>query len=280
MNTKLSVAVLFLLMIAFACTQKKKGNTTFPPRYSTEPIVLDLEKGMEEISGLHFNSGDNSLYAICDDKGTLYKLSVTDGKILDKLKFYEGKDIEDLVMVGDSCYVLNSNGNILSFNYKDSVVREPIMHHIPEKGKNEFETLYRDKSPGKLELICKECDRDKKKENSSFLFDIGSGSYSDGSIALDVDQILSKSKEKEEKRFKPSAAAIHPVSGELYIISSVNKLLVVASPEGVLKEAYPLDVKLFKQPEGISFTTSGDMLISNESAGKGAATLLYYKYSP
>jgi hypothetical protein len=66
----------------------------------------------------------------------------------------------------------------------------------------------------------------------------------------------------------------------LYIVSSINKLLVVTDTNGNLKQAYPLEAELFKQPEGIAFTASGDMLISNEAAGNGSANILIYKYSP
>ena len=37
-------------------------------------------------------------------------------------------------------------------------------------------------------------------------------------------------------RSKPSGAAVNPVTGELYILSSINKLLVVAERNGKIKE--------------------------------------------
>jgi hypothetical protein len=63
----------------------------------------------------------------------------------------------------------------------------------------------------------------------------------------------------------------------LYIISSVNKLLVVADRKGGVKKVYPIDPGLFKQPEGISFTPSGSIIISNEAAGVGVANILIFK---
>ncbi len=152
------------------------------------------------------------------------------------------------------------------------------MHHFPEKGKNELEILYRDKTANKLMLICKSCQRDKKKEVSTFSYDIATGTYTDGTFSLDATEVLEKSL-VEKNRFKPSAAAIHPVTGDLYIVSSINKLLVMTDTQGAIKKAYLLNIKLFKQPEGIAFTPSGDMPISNEAAGKGAANILYYRYS-
>jgi hypothetical protein len=79
-------------------------------------------------------------------------------------------------------------------------------------------------------------------------------------------------------KFKPSAAAIHPITGELYIISAINDLLVITDRQGEPKIAYEIDGKLFKQPEGIAFTPDGDLIISNEAADRGVANLLLFKY--
>jgi uncharacterized protein YjiK len=269
--------VILTLVINTSCAQKN-GYTTFSSHYPEQPKIIKMEKELEEISGISYNPLDSTVYAISDDKGSLYKVSISDGRIISKSKFYEAKNFEDLVIVGDSCYALNSNGNIVSFNYKSGNATNAVMHKITEGGKNEFEILYFDRASNNLILICKGCERDKKSAVSTFAYNLSTGTYSNGAFTLDARDILKKAI-VEKNRFKPSAAAIHPITGELYIISSVNKLLVVTSPDGKLKQSYSLDIKLFKQPEGILFTPAGDMLISNEAAKKGSANILYYKYS-
>jgi hypothetical protein len=82
---------------------------------------------------------------------------------------------------------------------------------------------------------------------------------------------------KEIKRFKPSAASINPLTGDVLIVSSINKLLVIATRELVVKEVLELGAEIFKQPEGLCFTPNGDLLISNESAQDGKANLLIFK---
>jgi hypothetical protein len=84
--------------------------------------------------------------------------------------------------------------------------------------------------------------------------------------------------DEKKFRFKPSAAAIHPLTNELYIISSINKVLVIADVNGVPKKVYKINPKLYKQPEGLTFTSKGDLIISNESADIGAANILFFKY--
>ena len=48
--------------------------------------------------------------------------------------------------------------------------------------------------------------------------------------------------------------------------------------DGKLVKAYRIDPVVFKQPEGISFSPTGGMLISNESADVGVADILFYPY--
>ena len=125
-------------------------------------------------------------------------------------------------------------------------------------------------------MLCKDCQDDKKKTLSVWTIDLNSLEYTPAAFSIDVVPIDKKLGE-DKIRFKPSAAGLNPVTNELYILASVNKLLVVADRKGNVKEVYNLDPKIFKQPEGITFTPTGDLLISNEAALTGAANILIYK---
>ena len=77
--------------------------------------------------------------------------------------------------------------------------------------------------------------------------------------------------------FGPSGIAVHPLSGDIYVLSSRGKILVQLDAEGKYLDAWKLDKKNFKQPEGICFAPNGDMYISNEGRG-GKANLLHFKW--
>ena len=53
---------------------------------------------------------------------------------------------------------------------------------------------------------------------------------------------------------------------------------MVTDRDGNFKNAYSLDDKVYKQPEGIAFTPSGTLLISNESDKTGGADILVIKH--
>ena len=72
---------------------------------------------------------------------------------------------------------------------------------------------------------------------------------------------------ESETSFQPSGLAIHPIYGEIYIISSVGKLLIILNRWGKVQDVKELDPKIFRQPEGICFSPNGDMYISNEGQG-------------
>ena len=89
---------------------------------------------------------------------------------------------------------------------------------------------------------------------------------------------MQKKTGEEDLKFKPSAAAINPLTNDVWILASTNQLLIVTDRKGNTKAVYTLNPVIFKQPEGITFTPWGDLLISNEASDKyETSTLLIFK---
>lgn len=277
LRSKPHAVTCLLFLVCISCGRgKEKKVYPSPKGYDlNRPVRVILPLELDEVSGLSFYDPDSSVFAISDDRGAIFKIrpniSIT------KWKFSHGADFEDLARVDSTFYVLQSNGDIFRVTYNENI---PVLKtfSFPQDKGNEFETLYYDPALKKLVLICKDCESDKKKQLTTFSFDPNTGLFSDSSFTIPVTRINELINAGKTK-FKPSAAAINPVTGDLYIISSINKLLVITDRNGIAKEAYQLDPKLFKQPEGITFSTRGDMVISNEFAQSGTADLLVFKYN-
>ncbi len=75
--------------------------------------------------------------------------------------------------------------------------------------------------------------------------------------------------------FKPSAIAVEPKTGNLYLLASVGRILIVLNRENEILHVELLDKKTFRQPEGIAFTESGELLISSEADGRHAILARY-----
>ena len=271
------VIVLMILFGYQSCeSQKSKPAATTSLYDLNHPAEFTLPEGLNEISGLAYYPKDSSAFAIIDEDGLLFKLYLNESGIIKKGKFDKKHDFEDVVMHDSTFYVLIRNGDIETLKFVgDSIFANKSKLEDASKKTNEFETLYYDDSLG-IVMMCKDCEDDNKKIVTAWGYSPDSISYNPNLFSINVKQIAEKTGEKK-LHFKPSAAAINPITNDLYILASVNKLLVIADRKGNVKEVYPLDHDMYKQPEGITFTPWGDMLISNEAGESGNANILIFK---
>lgn len=234
-----------------------------------------MPQSLDEISGVSYYPKDSSVFAIIDEDGMLFKISLNGNNKIQQWRFDKKHDFEDVVVHDSTFYVLISNGDIETLKFNgDSLKKNKSKYPDADKKTNEFETLYFDDVMG-LVMMCKNCEEDKKKKITAFICNPDSSIYN---VAYDMDVKSIAEKSGEEKfHFKPSAAAVNPLTNELYILASVNKLLVVADRKGTVKNVYQLDPVTFNQPEGITFTPWGDLIISNEKGETDNATILIFK---
>ena len=273
---------IFMIGICFffsACNSHNKAESYPSPKsYNlNKPYFYILPPELDEISGIVYYPKDKAVFAIHDERGWLYKIYLDKKVTIKKWKYAHGADFEDLVVVDSTFYALQSNGIIIAFRFisPDSITERSYQY--TKGGKKEFEVLYPDPTRKKLIMVCKDCETDEKSRTSAIAFDNKQEKFLDSpAFVIDAGEI-EKKLGKSMGKFKPSAAAINPLTGKLYIVSSVNKLLVITDMNGKIEEVYPLNSKLFKQPEGLAFTPAGDLLISNESADIGPANILLFK---
>ena len=70
------------------------------------------------------------------------------------------------------------------------------------------------------------------------------------------------------RRQRASALAVDPLTQDLYILASAGNILVVLNQEYEIKAVTKLPAKIYAQPEGICFSATGDLFISNEGENK------------
>ncbi len=258
--------ILLLCLVCFfsACELLWTPNT--PTNYNLRrPVQMFIEKKLNEISGIFYLKKENHLIAIADDKKKIYKLTAN-GQISD---YYDpelpSQDFEDVVKVDSTVYTLISNGTIVAISKNDTglVSRE---YPFWGTGKNDFETLYYDSAAKGLVILCKSCEVDKgKKLRNSFRFDLATLQFDKtpfyGIKIKEVADVLKDGKVE----FKPSAAAVHPLTNKLYILASSGNLLIIADKMGKVENAFRLNPSVYPQAEGITFAPNGDMFISNEA---------------
>ena len=231
-----------------------------------------------EVSGITFNpANDDTIYAIQDEQGRVFRLA-WDVKRQYNAKFGKQSDYEDVTIVNQKIIVLKSNGTFFHFPLADAIYDEvdnvqEVKGLLPE---GEFEGMYGDAATGKLYVICKNCkEDDKKTQVSGYIFQAGDSIYPQGNFKIDVEEIKNITG-KVKRGFRPSGLAKNPVTGEWFIISAVNKLLVVADENWKIKETCFLNSNIFNQPEGITFDKKGNLYISNEGDDLSQGNILKF----
>lgn len=288
-----AVSVLLLAFFCISCVNGKRDEnadadtksastekSTLP--YDLEnPTKYNMPQNLFEISGIVFHNGDpKQVFAIQDEDGDLFYLGLNDKE--SKFTKFGGKgDYEDLTIIKDQIIVLKSNGELHMFPIADinkaevdNVVK--IKDLVP---KAEYEGIATDEKAGKVYILTKGSkDDEKNKATSIYAFDFQKDNSlkASGTFNLPFDEVEKLSGEKKVK-FKPSALAKNPATGEWYILSSVNKLLVVADADFKIKGTYPLKGGNFNQPEGIAFDKDNNLYISNEGGTLAAGDILAFK---
>jgi len=285
--------VICFVFVSFCSPSAEEGipPTDDPFRYELESPVAryKLPAYLEEISGLSY-SGKGKIACVQDEKANIYILNLEKQKIIDKYDFGKDADYEDIAVVGKTAYILRNNGHIyqiIDFKKKDRKVKT---FKTELKEKNDTEGIAYDPEANALLIACKgspsiekensykgykaiyKFDLDKKKlvTRPYFLIDLERlDSYIDRSAFTRFSVKVAKSLRliESETSFKPSGIAVHPLDGEIYVISSVGKLLIILNREGKVLDVKKLDPRIFRQPEGICFSPTGDMFISNEGQG-------------
>lgn len=280
-NLIIFFAALIFLTIASGCSSIEHRVTLASGEYDlNNPSKLVLGDALAEISGISFYAKDSSVFAISDETGLLYKIYIKKGFLIKEWPYDKKRDYEDVMLHDSSFYVLESNGNIEKLTFAprgDTVFNRRTVFPGNNTKKNEFESLYYDEEYKGFVMICKDCEDDDFKFTTAWLYDAVADSYTPSIFKIALDPIAQKIG-SEKIKFRPSGAAVNPITNDIWVISATNGLIVVIDHKGNMKDVYTLNTRIFNKPEGITFTPWGDLLVSNEAVDKyGSATLLIFK---
>lgn len=270
------VIIVFTLISCDGLGKKKRYADTDLYDFS-KPKVIKLPEIVDELSGIAYYPKDTSVFGIVDEDGLLFKIPIMNPTATKHWRFDKKRDYEDIIYKDSIFYILVSNGDIVTVKFNGNTISaEKADFSTSSKKANEFEAMYVNSDSGKIIIVCKECEDDTKKTFSSYTYDyLGDKSYN---LWMTTDAVpIAKKMGLDKVHLKASAAAINPVTEDLYILSTVNNVVVIASKKGEVKQVIQLNPGIYKQAEGMAFTPEGDLIISNEFADNGFAELLIMK---
>ena len=272
----------------------------FQYQMSDPDAVLKLPGKLEEVSGLGMSEDEEHLLAIQDEDGILFWVNKKTGKIDKQVKFWKDGDYEGIEFVDGKIYVIKSTGTVYKVESWDQ--EEPIVNKFNTilDASNDVEGLGYDPISKQLLLACKaqagegaEFDRTK----AIYGFDLSKDELIvDPRYCIKLEQVneyldtnpmirkLEKLNEffapgDSEFGFSPSSVAVHPHTNELYVLSSVGKILMVLNRKGQILHIEKLKKSVHEQPEGMCFDQKGNLYIANEGRG-GKGTVYQFNFLP
>lgn len=274
----------FLIFSVFitVCNERKRVSKNSAGYDLTKPEKLNMPEVLHEISGIAFNKGNaDTIYAEQDEEGKLFHFRLGDKKMI-VTKFGKPGDFEDVTICNDYVFMLRSDGMLFSFplNEANDKKAEQVTEWKGVLPQGEFEGIGCIDSSSELFVLCKHCDNEKTGKRTgvyAFRLDHNGKITSSGSFEIDVREI-DLLQGDANIHFHPSALTFNLFTHEWYILSSVNKLLIITDVHWRVKEVFPLDSALFPQPEGIAFDNQRNLYISNERNTRDYGTILKFAY--
>lgn len=254
---------------------------------------------LKEVSGVAPLS-NHEVACIQDEDGCIYIYDFVAKGITRKIPFGPGGDYEEVASVGDTLFVLRSDGVL--FEVRDWRKSEPnseaqsvTTHELGMKSKNNeglaFDTgshrlLIAPKSrsertsSAELErpIFAYDLERNYLLPEPVFVYNVAALESFAIAHHRDIPMVERKNGKgkKSALRFLPSSIAVHPITSEIVVLSGVDRVIAVFDRQGNPTGYEMLDEKLFRQPEGVAFLPNGDMVVTNEGRGK-KATLLRFR---
>lgn len=269
---------------------KKMTSNSINIEYDfSTPKIISLNHQLKEISGLSF--ANNSLYTHNDEKGILFTLNPDNGEILATQKFGKDDDYEGVEVLNDKAYLINSSGILSISNLKN---QETKKIKTPFKDTNNVEGLcFNTANANELLIACKGKTLHGKSNDTSkaiYVYDIEKQQLDEKPfVKITPHRLVTYLKKTytdlpkhQYKHFKhrltafaPSGIAVHPTTGQLFIVSARGSLLLILNAKKEIEHLVFLNEQQLPQPEGICFDDAQNLYISTEGKNTKGQILKY-----
>ncbi|WP_181304222.1 SdiA-regulated domain-containing protein [Rufibacter sp. XAAS-G3-1] len=271
---------LFLTFSVLACDSgnaqareddKPKKNKKHKTVEAASPAVQVNQKWevpeiLREVSGIAF-LGNGKFACVQDEAGVIFIYDTGKKFIERQITFGAAGDYEGIALAGNTAYVVRSDGHL--FEVANWLSEGPMIKEYPTSltEAHNVEGLTFDAKHQRLLLAIKGEEANGTDYKGVYAFDLASKTLSAQPIfklSLKDPQLPQTQKKTLSKVWQPSEIAIHPVTGDIYLLEASNPQLFLLNPDGSIKKRHKLSDAAFYKPEGIAFSPSGELFISNE----------------
>jgi uncharacterized protein YjiK len=274
-------------------------TAAFPYDMTYPYAYFELEETLKNVSGLSpCAMYPKSIACIQNEDGKAYMIDKKTGKINSSIFFVTEGQFEGVEMVGDTMFAMKDNGQmykIWGLNSAHKNVRQVKMN-LPRT--EQVAGLGYDLTRNRLLITAKgqkEGDFSKKiyefdvKTNASSpipAYEITLAQFKEFLADKKADRNYSKVYEDYVAKanaknfdFSPTSLAVNPLDNNIYIMSSLNCVMMVMNAEGKILDIVKLKKEMNHAPSGLCFDEEGTMYISNEAKDGKPAKMVEYKVS-
>lgn len=228
---------------------------------------IELPKALREVSSVAAISS-NELACLQDEKGMLYFLDLSSGRVVRRAKFGKKGDYEGLAYRDGDFWVLRSDGRILELA-EDGDRYRVVREAKASTGHEEFEGLAMDSRRDQLILAPKDRlpGRDISSQRQLYRVDprslvIGPAPW----LRLDFEALRDAHEDMglDKPRLKFSEVAIDPAGDRLWLLSATDRMLVVVDLQGRVLGQHVFPAHELPQPEGLAFLPGGRVVLASE----------------
>ena len=260
-----------------------------------------LPSSLKEVSGLSYIEG-GQIAMVQDEVASIFIFDIDLDSVVTSHRFGFQGDFEGIEIQGNKAYVIRSDGMLYEVNNYTEEEPATEKYQTPLSPATNPEGLGYLAKEGVFIIAGKEeyldMEKDEKIDHLRAFYSYDPQTHQLETTPLftvdlnDIKPFISQYARTENEKewvsefdpekaasFKPSGIAQHPLTGEIFITASAGKLLVVLDSTFQFSQAHYLDRDIFKQPEGICFSPSGDLYISNEGRN-GKGNILWFVYRP
>jgi len=261
-------------------TKKDKDKTNDKKNEGSSELTIlkkwDVPEVLKEISALVYMDQDR-FACIQDEDGKIFIYNTKSGKIEKEIPFGDAGDYEGLAIAGQNAFVLRSDGHIFEVQNFNGPKPGVVEHSTHLTAKNNPEALCYDSKNNRLLVGIKGNESNSDDYKGIYAFNLSDFKMAEAPVfKIDLTNSIFDEYRRKKKgsEIQPSAIAIHPVTGDIYITEATKPKLLILDSSGTIKTLIKLKGSDFNQPEGISFSPDGRMYISNEGSKKEAGNIM------
>ncbi len=285
----------YLLLVLITSLSLGSGRELKHYNFEQPDKIISLPDSLREISGIAFIN-DSTVVCVQDENGILFVYDIQHNRIKERHPFHADGDYEGITTAYNYIYILRSDGKLFEisdFNSK-KISTKSYTTNVPASnneglcfnyGENELligcknKVTNSDVEKDVRQIYAFDLSEHKLDKNAKFEMRVEDAMTFADKKNLDMSGVGANKKGKNKNTFKfnISAIAIHPISGNLYILNAADHALFVVNDKSKIIAIQLLDPVLFNKPEGLTFKPNGDMFITNEGQ-EGNANIVSLTY--